>query len=111
MGGVGARPASLALGSRCFRITDRGRAYVKSFELEQQTMSALSRHLHDLLLMCSQEIWFGQLRQFMPPKSLEDALRSLLEQGLIETVENALPARVRGRAPALPRMEKPLAWR
>lgn len=52
-----------------------------------QTLGSLSRYLHDVLVMCGSGVWFEQLQQFMPPRSLEESLRSLLALGLIEIVE------------------------
>lgn len=80
---------TLNLGSRCYRLTDKGRACVDVVESEQQTIGSLSRYLHDVLMMCGSGIWFEQLRQFMPPRSLEESLQSLLMLGLIEIVEPA----------------------
>ena len=77
---------TLDTGSRCFRLTDRGRACVDVVESEQQTLGSLSRYLHDVLMMCGSGIWFEQLRQFMPPRSLEESLQSLQRLGLIETI-------------------------
>ena len=78
---------TLNLGSRCYRLTDSGKACVEIVESEQQTLGSLSRYLHDVLMMCGSGIWFDQLRQFMPPRSLEESLQSLLLLGLIEIVE------------------------
>ena len=94
-------PASL-----CFRLTPQGRACVDMVETGQQTIGSLSRYLHDVLLMCGSGMWFEQLRQFMPPRSLEQSLQSLLLLGLIEVVEPAYapryeaPPRSRGRTAA-----------
>jgi len=88
---------SLNLGSRCYRLTASGRACVEIVESEQQTLGSLSRYLHDVLMMCGSGMWFEQLRQFMPPRSLEESLQSLLLLGLIEIVE----------APAAPVYEAP----
>ena len=88
---------SLNLGSRCYRLTASGRACVEIVESEQQTLGSLSRYLHDVLMMCGSGMWFEQLRQFMPPRSLEESLQSLLLLGLIEIVE----------APAAPVYEPP----
>lgn len=85
--------ATLDLGSSCYRLTDRGRACVDLVETQEQTIGSLTRHLHDVLMMCGSGMWFDQLRQFMPPRSLEQSLRSLLALGLIEQVE--APARPR----------------
>lgn len=79
----------LQLGTRCYRLTARGRACVEVVESGQQTIGSLSRHLHDVLMMCGSGIWFEQLRQFMPPRSLEESLQSLMALGLIEALEPA----------------------
>jgi hypothetical protein len=95
---------TLDLGSRCYRLTAKGRACVDVVESEQQTLGSLSRYLHDVLMMCGSGVWFEQLRQFMPPRSLEESLQSLLTLGLIEMVEPAqaphyeAPAQCRVRA-------------
>ena len=87
-------PASL-----CFRLTPQGRACVEMVETGHQTIGSLSRYLHDVLMMCGSGMWFEQLRQFMPPRSLEQSLQSLLALGLIEQI--APPPRIRaGRLPA-----------
>ena len=72
---------------RCFRLTPRGRACVTVVESGEQTVGSLSRYLHDVLLLCGSGAWFDQLRQFMPPRSLEESLQSLLALGLIECRE------------------------
>ena len=77
----------LQLGSDCFRLTLRGRACVDLVETEEQTLGSLSRYLHDVLMMCGSGMWFDQLRQFMPPRSLEESLRALMNLGLIERVD------------------------
>ena len=82
---------SLNLGSRCYRLTEKGRACVDVVECGQQTIGSLSRYLHDVLMMCGSGIWFEQLRQFMPPRSLEESLQALLALRLIEVVEQAQP--------------------
>ncbi|MBI5279420.1 MAG: hypothetical protein HY854_23510 [Burkholderiales bacterium] len=80
-------PETLSLGSRCYRLTARGQACVDIVESEQQTIGSLSRYLHDVLMMCGSGAWFEQLRQFMPPRSLEESLQALLALELIERVE------------------------
>lgn len=82
--------ATLSLGSRCYRLTDVGRACVDLVETEHQTLGSLSRHLHDVLMMCGSGMWFEQLQQFMPPRSLDESLRALLNLGLIEIVDPVL---------------------
>jgi len=78
---------TLHLGSRCYRLTASGRACVDIVESGEQTLGSLSRYLHDVLMLCGSGMWFDQLRQFMPPRSLEESLQSLLLLGLIEIVE------------------------
>jgi hypothetical protein len=78
---------SLMLGNCCYRLTARGRAWVDLTETEACTAGAPSRYLHDVLMMCGSGIWFEQLKQFMPPRSLEDALQALLALDLIEKLE------------------------
>lgn len=77
---------TLSLESRCYRLTDLGRACIDLVDTEPETVGSLSRHLHDVLMLCGTGLWFEQLRQFMPPRSLDAALRSLLRLGLIEIV-------------------------
>ena len=79
-------PAPPDLGSRCYRLTASGRACVDLVENECQTIGSLSRYLHDVLMLCGSGMWFEQLRQFMPPRSLEESLQALLLLGLIEEV-------------------------
>ena len=90
--------ATFELESRCYRLTLIGRACVDVVETEHETLGSLSRHLHDVLMMCGTGIWFEQLRQFMPPRSLDESLRALLNLGLIEVV---------AREPAKPLAEPP----
>jgi hypothetical protein len=80
-------PPLASLASRCYRLTDRGRACVDVVNAGGRTTGSLSRYLHDVLKMCGTGVWFEQLQQFMPPRSLDESLRSLLELGLIEAVE------------------------
>ncbi|ROZ77699.1 hypothetical protein [Ramlibacter sp. WS9] len=87
----------VSLDARCYRLTATGRACVDVVETEGQTVGSFSRYLHDVLVLCGSGIWFEQLQQCMPPRSLEDSLRTLLALGLIETVH-------RGEAPARPEM-------
>jgi hypothetical protein len=77
---------TLEAGARCFRLTERGRACIDIVESEQQTLGSLSRYLHDVLMLCGSGLWFEQLRQFVPPRSLEESLQSLQQLGLIEVV-------------------------
>ena len=87
-------------GSSCYRLTARGRACVDLVDSEKQAVGSLSRYLHDLLMMCGSGMWFEQLRQFMPPRSLEESLQSLLELGLIECLAPAGPPREFARTDA-----------
>lgn len=102
-------PATAAIpGPRGYRLTSRGRACVEVVEASEQTIGSLSRYLHDVLSMCGSGVWFDQLRQFMPPRSLEESLQALLTLGLIECLDpqaprrhQAPPARGAGTRPAL----------
>ncbi|MEJ6023413.1 hypothetical protein [Ramlibacter sp. PS4R-6] len=78
------QPPQQALSSQCFRLTARGRACVALVEAERETLGSLSRYLHDVLAMCGTGIWFQHLQQFMPPRSLEESLKSLMALGLVE---------------------------
>src|SRR5687767_3928363 len=78
--------AGTSLGSSCYRLTPKGRACVDLVETAEQTIGSLSRYLHDVLMMCGSGTWFEQLRQFMPPRTLEESLQSLLMLGVIEVV-------------------------
>jgi hypothetical protein len=49
---------------------------------------ARSSYLHDVLQMCERGIRERDLRQFMPPASLREAVQSLLELGLIERLQD-----------------------
>jgi hypothetical protein len=89
-------PPLPSLASRCYRLTPRGRACVDMVNTKAQTTGSLSRYLRDVLEMCGTGVWFEQLQQFMPPRSLDESLRSLLALGLIETVE---PGEVPGYLP------------
>jgi len=71
-----------------FRLTAKGRACVDLVETHEQTIGSLSRYLHDVLMMCGSGAWFEQLRQFMPPRSLEDSLGALMALGLIEQLDS-----------------------
>ena len=92
------------LASRCYRLTARGRACVELVKTQAQTAGSLSRYLHDVLEMCGTGVWFEQLQQFMPPRSLDESLRSLLELGLIESVDGiaapSYPSPARRRTPS-----------
>jgi len=85
--------APISLASRCYRLTAKGRACVAVVEAQTQTIGSLSRHMHDILVMCGTGVWFDQLQQFMPPRSLDESLRMLLSLDLIEPMEDAAPRR------------------
>ena len=91
-----ARPSARtpSLGSRCYRLTAKGRVCVEVVQSGHQTAGALSPYLHDVLMMCGTGIWFHQLRRFMPPRSQEDVLQALMALELIEIVAVG-PARER----------------
>lgn len=82
--------------SCCYRLTAKGRACVNTVEFEVQTIGSLSPYLHDVLVLCGEGVWFQQLQQFMPPRSLEESLRSLQALGLIEVMD---PREAPGYAP------------
>lgn len=88
--------------SSCYRLTSKGRACVDIVETGGQTVGSLSRYLHDVLLMCGSGAWFDQLRQFMPPRSLEESLQALLALGLVECFE---PQESRRGAPPVRKAE------
>ncbi|MEO6015717.1 MAG: hypothetical protein ABIP46_00550 [Polaromonas sp.] len=75
------------LDARRYQLTLRGQACVQVVETRRQTVGSLSRYMRDVLLMCGSGVWFEQLSQFLPPRSLDESLRSLLQLGLIEVVE------------------------
>jgi hypothetical protein len=83
MASTNARAAPVSLASRRYRLTPQGRACVDIVRTEKQTVGSLSRYLHDVLVLCGTGVWFEQLQQFMPPRSLEESLRTLLDLGLI----------------------------
>jgi hypothetical protein len=78
---------TLAFRSRCFRATELGKKLIHTTELQKVHSHGLSRHRHDVLVMCTDGMWFGQLRQFMPPRSLEESLHILLRLGLVEMMD------------------------
>lgn len=90
-------PASVP-GSRCYRLTAKGRSSLEMVVPTAQTAGPSSRYLYDVLEMCGTGVWFEQLQQFMPPRSLDESLRSLLAMGLIEAVA---PEEVQRCSPAV----------
>ena len=74
-----------------YRITHQGRAAAAAGPVPLG-----SRYLHDLLDLletCGGGVPDSELRQFMPPASLEASILTLLELGLIECGESAAPRR------------------
>ncbi|MBI2770222.1 MAG: hypothetical protein HYX47_11405 [Burkholderiales bacterium] len=84
---INAHAAAARPATRCYRLTPRGRACVDTGRPDTLSGDTLSRYLHDVMVLCGSGAWFEQLLQFMPRNSLEESLRSLLDQGLIETVQ------------------------
>ncbi len=64
---------------QAYMITSKGRAVLRS-----ATLWGLSCHLRDVLARCEPRVSFHDLRQFMPPVSLQTALFALQELELIE---------------------------
>lgn len=82
------------LDSHCYRLTDKGRACVQVVAGNKgQTIGSLSRYMHDVLFLCGSGTWFDQLRQFVPPRSLEETLQALLALDLIEVADGTELAR------------------
>jgi hypothetical protein len=88
-------PATVPV-SRCYRLTARGRTGLEMLAATEPGTGLPPRYLYDVLEMCGSGVWFEQLQQFMPPRSLDEALRSLLAMGLIEAVA---PEQVQQRLP------------
>ncbi len=86
MASIKAPASASSPGARCYRLTPGGRACLELDDNEAQGTVALSPYLRDVLEMCGSGVWFEQLQQFMPPRSLDESLRALLALGLIETV-------------------------
>ncbi len=86
MASIKAPASAPSLVSRCYRLTAKGQACLDLDGSEARSTGSLSPYLHDVLEICGAGVWFEQLQQFMPPRSLEESLRSLLALGLIETV-------------------------
>jgi hypothetical protein len=89
----------MSLGSQRYRLTAKGRACVDLVESGEHTVGSLSRYLHDILMLCGSGVWFEQLRQFMPPRSLGQSLASLMALGLVEQVAAQQPDRPAGYRP------------
>jgi hypothetical protein len=84
--------------SGCFRLTPKGRLWIDIVETDERLIGSLSRYLHDVLMMCGSGMWFEQLRQFMPPRSLDESLAALQTLGLLERVVDAEPPKKITRA-------------
>jgi len=67
-----------------YRLTPKGQACIDFVESGDQTLGSLSRYLHDMLLTCGSGVWFDQLLQFVPPRSLEQSLQALVTLELVE---------------------------
>ena len=89
MASVKLQAAAAGLEAQCYRLTAKGRACVEVVARNGQTVGSLSRYMHDVLVLCGTGAWFEQLRQFMPPRSLEETLRALLALDLIEIAARA----------------------
>ena len=74
---------ALCAQSRFYRRTAKGRE-----PGAPRYVGGLSPYLHDVFTMCTDGISELELRQFMPPASLQASVASLLELGLIECVES-----------------------
>jgi hypothetical protein len=92
MGSLKVQAAAASLSAQCYRLTAKGRACVDVVAANGQTVGSLSRYMHDVLVLCGTGAWFDQLRQFMPPRSLEETLRALLALDLIEAVAAQEPS-------------------
>ncbi len=68
-----------------FRQTPRGKLRARA-PARSTAHAALSAHLHDLLQMCGDGVDLNQLRQFMPPRTLQESLQTLVALGLVEPV-------------------------
>lgn len=80
--GFGARSTA----SPCYRITRRGAARLGCL---LPSGESLSGHAQDVLNLCRKQVSLSELSQFVPPRSLEGALKTLLALGLIERGEIA----------------------
>ena len=79
------KASGTGLGPACYRLTVRGRASMAT--RDASVPGPLSAYQQDVLEMCGTGVWYAQLQQFMPPRSLDESLRSLLDMGLVETVD------------------------
>ncbi len=92
-------------GTRCYRLTARGRSGLDAILPAEQVPGPPAPYLYDVLEMVGTGVRVEQLRQFVPPRSLEETLRSLLAMGLIEFVE---PDEALGRNPVAQRRGNPM---
>ena len=67
-----------------WRLTPRGQVFCDLVECGEAACAPLSRYLHDVLQMCGSGMWVGQMRQFMPPRSLDESLQTAELLGLLE---------------------------
>jgi hypothetical protein len=88
--------------TRYYRMTARG-----ALAAEDESTLKASRYLHDVLLMCRTSICLQELRQFVPPRSLQQSLHSLQSLGLIESyvVEPPAPSSLPAQSPAWERTD------
>jgi len=88
--------------AKCFRLTAQGRACVILADQGAAAFHWLTRRGHDVLVLCQDTPSLQQLRQCVPPRSLEESLQSLLALGLIEQrdahAEDAVAAGQPGRS-------------
>lgn len=70
-----------------FRLTPKGQVFVDLVETDDRALAPLSRYLHDVLMMCGSGMWFEQMRQFMPPRTLNESLQTLQMLGLLEPTD------------------------
>lgn len=78
--------AARNVSSPCYRVTRRGAARLASL---LPSGESLNGHAQDVLHLCRSQVSLSELSQFVPPRSLDDALKTLLSLGLIERGEIA----------------------
>jgi hypothetical protein len=67
-----------------FRLTPRGREFVSLVENAEAVGAPLSEYVHEVLRMCGAGMWLAQMQQFMPPRSLHEAIQAAQFFGLLE---------------------------
>jgi|JI6StandDraft_1071083.scaffolds.fasta_scaffold120365_2 hypothetical protein len=72
--------------SPCYRVTRRGATRLASLLPPGEVLSG---HAQDVLNLCRSEVSLSELGQFLPPRALDGALKTLLALGLIERAEIA----------------------